>query len=81
MRTSLERPNQVRLKMFLFAVRSEIIQNEHTNFRPQGATGNRLEALKADRAGQHSIRINDQFRVCFVWTPEGPVAVEITDYH
>jgi proteic killer suppression protein len=43
--------------------------------------GNRLEALKADRAGQHSIRINDQFRICFVWTPEGPVAVEITDYH
>jgi toxin HigB-1 len=43
--------------------------------------GNRLEALKADRAGQHSIRINDQFRICFVWTPEGPAAVEITDYH
>jgi proteic killer suppression protein len=43
--------------------------------------GNRLEALQADRAGQHSIRINDQFRVCFVWTPEGPTQVEITDYH
>ena len=43
--------------------------------------GNRLEALKADRAGQHSIRINDQFRICFVWTLEGPAAVEITDYH
>ena len=43
--------------------------------------GNRLEALKGDRAGQHSVRINDQFRVCFVWTPEGPKDVEIVDYH
>lgn len=43
--------------------------------------GNRLEALKGDRAGQHSIRINDQFRACFKWTPEGPTEVEITDYH
>lgn len=43
--------------------------------------GNRLEALKGDRAGQHSIRINDQFRVCFRWTPAGPADVEIVDYH
>ena len=43
--------------------------------------GNRLEALRGDRAGQHSIRINDQFRVCFVWTDPGPEQVEITDYH
>lgn len=43
--------------------------------------GNRLEALKRDRLGQHSIRINDQFRVCFVWTTSGAVAVEIVDYH
>lgn len=43
--------------------------------------GNRLEALRGDRAGQHSIRINDQWRVCFVWTAEGPVNVEIVDYH
>ena len=43
--------------------------------------GNRLEALKGRRAGQHSIRINDQFRVCFTWTREGPVEVEIVDYH
>jgi len=42
---------------------------------------NHLEALKADRKGQHSIRINDQFRVCFVWTPAGAENVEITDYH
>ena len=43
--------------------------------------GNRLEALAGDRKGQHSIRINDQFRVCFVWTADGPVQVEIVDYH
>ena len=43
--------------------------------------GNRLEALKGDRKGQHSIRINDQFRICFRWTDAGPEDVEITDYH
>lgn len=43
--------------------------------------GNRLEALKGDRRGQHSIRINDQWRVCFVWTEGGPAEVEICDYH
>lgn len=43
--------------------------------------GNRLEALVGDRAGQHSIRINDQWRVCFVWADDGPHAVEIVDYH
>jgi proteic killer suppression protein len=42
---------------------------------------NHLEALKGDRAGQHSIRINDQWRVCFVWMPNGPARVEIVDYH
>ncbi|MEZ5763689.1 MAG: type II toxin-antitoxin system RelE/ParE family toxin [Xanthobacteraceae bacterium] len=42
---------------------------------------NRLEALKGDRKGEHSIRINDQFRVCFVWTADGPERVEIVDYH
>ena len=43
--------------------------------------GNRLEALKGDRKGQHSIRINDQWRICFRWTNAGPDAVEIVDYH
>ena len=43
--------------------------------------GNRLQILKGKRAGQHSIRVNDQFRVCFVWTAEGPKNVEIVDYH
>lgn len=43
--------------------------------------GNRLEQLSGNRAGQHSIRINDQWRVCFTWTDAGPVDVEIVDYH
>ena len=43
--------------------------------------GNRLEALIGDRAGQHSVRINDQFRVCFIWTAQGATDVEIVDYH
>ena len=43
--------------------------------------GNALEALKGDRSGQHSIRINNQFRVCIVWTDDGLERVEITDYH
>jgi proteic killer suppression protein len=43
--------------------------------------GNRLEALKGGRKGQHSIRINQQWRICFVWTPNGPDRVEIVDYH
>lgn len=42
---------------------------------------NQLEALKGSRKGQYSIRINAQWRVCFVWTPEGPKNVEIVDYH
>ena len=43
--------------------------------------GNKLEALKGNLSGLHSIRVNDQFRVCFRWTPEGPADVEIVDYH
>jgi proteic killer suppression protein len=43
--------------------------------------GNRLEVLKADRTGQHSIRINNQWRICFVWHEGGPMDVEIVDYH
>ena len=43
--------------------------------------GNRLEALRGDRKGQFSIRINDQYRICFNWEAKGPTDVEITDYH
>lgn len=43
--------------------------------------GNHLEVLKAERAGQHAIRINKQYRICFEWSEEGPEQVEVTDYH
>lgn len=43
--------------------------------------GNRLEALQGDREGQHSIRINEQWRICFEWSDDGPAQVEIVDYH
>ena len=43
--------------------------------------GNRLESLRGERASQHSIRINDQFRICFIWTTVGAEEVQITDYH
>ncbi len=43
--------------------------------------GNRLEPLRGDRHGQHSIRINDQFRICFIWSEGGAEEVEIVDYH
>lgn len=43
--------------------------------------GNQLEALKGDRKGQYSIRINRRYRICFIWTETGPSEVEITDYH
>ncbi|MDO4807190.1 MAG: type II toxin-antitoxin system RelE/ParE family toxin [Coriobacteriales bacterium] len=43
--------------------------------------GNRLEALKGDREGQYSIRVNDRYRICFVWSDAGPCEVEIVDYH
>ncbi len=42
---------------------------------------NRLEALAGDRRGQYSVRVNDQWRICFTWTAEGPANVEIVDYH
>ena len=43
--------------------------------------GNRLEALVGDRVGQHSIRINERYRICFHWSDQGPEDVEIVDYH
>ena len=47
----------------------------------QAPPGNRLEALKGERSGQFSIRINDRYRICFIWTVHGPDQVEIVDYH
>jgi proteic killer suppression protein len=43
--------------------------------------GNRLESLSGDRKGEHSIRINEQYRICFIWGESGPYNVEVTDYH
>jgi proteic killer suppression protein len=54
-----------------------VVSLESLRFPP----GNALEALRGDRHGQHSIRINDQFRICFMWTADGPEQVEIADYH
>lgn len=45
------------------------------------SVGNSLEKLKHDRKGQHSIMLNEQFRICFIWTDQGPKSVEIVDYH
>ena len=62
------------------AVRHEAL-DESLLERRRVPPGNRLEALKGDRRGQHSIRINDQWRICFVWKSDGAHSVEIVDYH
>ena len=59
----------------------ELLDSARTLDDLRAPPGNQLEVLKKDRAGQHSIRINDQYRVCFVWTDPGPAEVEIVDYH
>lgn len=69
---SILRRAMTRLYQMHFAKRIEDLREPPSN---------RLEALKGDRGGQWSIRINDQWRVCFVWTAEGPQHVEIVDYH
>jgi len=64
------------------ATRKLAMLNAATELRDlRSPPGNRLEALQGNRAGQHSIRINDQWRICFVWTDAGPTQVEIVDYH
>ena len=65
-----------RTRAMLSAMNAATVLND-LRFPP----GNRLEELKGNRAGQHSIRINDQWRICFVWTEQGPARVEIVDYH
>ena len=65
-----------RTKAMLTALDAAVVL-EDLRFPP----GNHLEALKGDRAGQHSVRINRQWRICFRWTPNGPEGVEIVDYH
>lgn len=65
-----------RTRAMLTALDSAVVV-EDLRFPP----GNHLEELKGKRAGQYSIRINRQWRICFVWTPSGPAEVEIVDYH
>jgi proteic killer suppression protein len=71
-------PNDLvkRTKAMLSALDAAVVV-EDLRFPP----GNHLEELSGKRAGQHSIRINDKWRICFVWTPAGPSDVEIVDYH
>jgi proteic killer suppression protein len=59
----------------------EMIEAAHRLEDLRVPPGNRLEALRGDRDGQHSIRVNDQWRVCFVWREGGAENVEIVDYH
>jgi len=59
----------------------EILDNAEVLVDLLTPPGNKFEKLSGDRKGQHSIRINDQWRICFVWRKDGPHDVEITDYH
>jgi toxin HigB-1 len=72
-----------RFKAFILVAQRKLAQLDAAqtlNFL-RAPPGNQLEALKGNRKGQHSIRINDQWRICFVWTLSGPSDVEIVDYH
>jgi toxin HigB-1 len=59
----------------------QMLDAAHELFDLRAPPGNRLEALSGNRAGQHSIRVNAQWRICFSWSPSGPSHVEIVDYH
>lgn len=70
-------PNIQRVALRKLAQLHAVTELNHLSVPP----GNRLEALKGDRKGLHSIRINDQWRICFRWKADGPHEVEIVDYH
>ena len=59
----------------------QVLDNTRSLFDLREPAGNRLEALKGDREGQYSIRINDRYRICFIWIDSEPHEVEIVDYH
>ena len=61
--------------------RMTILNNARSLGDLAGLPGNRLERLRGDREGEHSIRVNDQWRICFRWSDDGPCEVEIVDYH
>ena len=70
-------PDLVKRTRAMLSALDAAVALEDLRFPPR----NHLEELKGDRAGQHSIRINDQWRICFRWTEQGPADVEIVDYH
>lgn len=70
-------PNLIGRTRAMFTALDAAAVLEDLRFPP----GNHLEVLKGNRAGQHSIRLSDQWRICFVWTVQGPADVEIVDYH
>ena len=78
-----EGKNPRRFKAFVSAAERKLSQLDaaQTLDFMKAPPGNHLEALKGDRKGQHSVRINGQWRICFVWTERDPVNVEIVDYH
>ncbi|MDH4569418.1 plasmid maintenance system killer protein [Pseudomonas sp. BN414] len=82
-RTLFETGDSRRWRNFLnVATRKLVMLNAATELRDlRSPPGNRLEQLSGNRAGQYSIRINDQWRICFEWTEAGPANVEIVDYH
>ncbi len=62
-------------------MRKLLLLNDAVSLHDFKGAGNRLEACTRDRVGQHAIRVNDQYRLCFVWTSSGPENVECVDYH
>ena len=81
--TLFEGKNPRRFKSFISVAERKLAQLEAAQTLDflKSPPGNHLEALKGDRKGQHSIRINDQWRICFKWSEVGPANVEIVDYH
>lgn len=74
-------PAQWRIVSGIIARKLDMLDAAPTLTALRSPPGNRLEALKADRAGQFSIRVNQRWRICFVWTEAGPDRVEVVDYH
>lgn len=77
-----QRPKRLDSRLHRRALNKLLVLNAATELDElKVPPGNQLESLSGDRAGQHSIRINSQWRICFVWTTAGPRDVEIVDYH
>jgi len=70
-------PDLIKRTRAMLSALDAVVALEDLRFPP----GNHLEALSGDRTGQHSVRISGQWRICFIWTDQGPSEVEIVDYH